>query len=184
MSRCDRQIVVDADVLQSAGEGGAAGSRQAASRDFLQAFLEDSDHCAVRTPELWSEWTKHWSKLARIWYRSLEAKKRVIRVTPTREVATQVAEVEATAPRENDRLALAKDGHLMRAALSTDRRIVSFDETVRQLAQSSCKSCKHLREVIWVNPNSQSENALGWLRSGAPDEPVRRLGGKRGGARS
>ena len=72
---------------------------------------------------------------------------------------------------------MLKDAHLIEAAVDTDRRVISCDETVRRLYRRVAPRVDDLREIIWVNPTKTAdEEPISWLQDGAPTDPQRMLG--------
>jgi hypothetical protein len=65
---------------------------------------------------------------------------------------------------------------LIAAAVETDRRVVSLDETARSLFQKHSDTLERLRDVVWVNPNKADETPIEWLEAGAPADAHRMLG--------
>jgi hypothetical protein len=168
---CDKRLIVDSNILQSSGSGGLQAKT---CRDFLSIFLMETEHCAVVTPEIWAEWRRHWSRMARSWVASMEARKRIVRVR-TADDGTREA-LERAARSEGERVAILKDVHLVEAAIATDRRIASMDEVMRGLLKVFAASIPQISQVMWVNPNILDEDCTEWLRSGAPLETNRTLG--------
>jgi hypothetical protein len=82
-------------------------------------------------------------------------------------LASGVPEQEATA--------LAKDAHLIAAALLTDRIIISRDEEARRLFGIACKRAGELGEILWANPEFEDEQVAAWLQRGARVEKKRKL---------
>jgi hypothetical protein len=68
--------------------------------------------------------------------------------------------------------AMMKDVHLLEAALATDKRIVSRDDTAR----NSFRGIRDVRLVVWVNPYRPEERAVEWLSRVARMESYRQLG--------
>ncbi|MHB1424139.1 MAG: hypothetical protein ACYC3I_13265 [Gemmataceae bacterium] len=84
------------------------------------------------------------------------------------------AEVAAS---EKDKAAMEKDAFLLEATEATnDRMVASLDEIARGLFRELCGKLPRLGKVVWVNPGSEEDSALEWLRRGAKPEPRRRLG--------
>jgi hypothetical protein len=142
---------------------------------FLKTLLVVEEICLVRTPEVYTEWTRHWSKFARSWYVSMEARKRVLRPTVTAVHQRTCKSIEDWAPSEPARLAILKDMHLLLAAISADQRIASLDETLRSILAASCADLPHLCNLLWLNPERPEERAEDWIRRGAPFEDARTL---------
>lgn len=175
MSRCDRSIVVDANLMRSAGGDSSTGQRPALCRDFLKTLLLLDRFCVVRTPDIYREWKRHWSRFARIWYVSMEARKKVLRPTILAFHEDVKNDLEAWAPSETERLAILKDAHLVVAALAADMRIASLDEALRSMLGASCANCSQVCDLLWTNPEIWEESAEEWLKNGAPVEASRTL---------
>jgi ABC-type iron transport system FetAB ATPase subunit len=103
------------------------------------------------------------------------ARRRVLKVDPTTSVLTE--NIKAASDHQRDRVALLKDAHLVDAALVTDRMIASLDETARSLLARACHRprLRLLGELVWVNPERESSEALVWLQRGAPPEASKEL---------
>lgn len=90
------------------------------------------------------------------------------------ELRGAIAEFAAS---DRDRAAMGKDAFLLEAALVTSDRIVaSLDETARALFGALAGQMPRIGKIVWINPGSEDDSALAWLRSGAKLEPTRRLG--------
>jgi hypothetical protein len=84
--------------------------------------------------------------------------------------------IERKLKTENERLAVAKDMHLIEAALSTDSLVASADREVRGLLCAVCQAgVGELASVVWVDPTIPEEEVLEWLKDGAKSEPKRKL---------
>lgn len=168
-----RRLVIDADVARAAGERDVPRSRRC--RRFLLRALEICHRMAL-SPELAAEWRKHASGFTRSWLAQMRRKGKVVDVAdPTRhELRARVAGAAASA---RDEQIVAKDFHLVEAALATDRLVVSMDETVRQRLASMATKFAELKPVVWVNPETDDSSAVEWLEAGARPERDGRLGG-------
>ena len=71
---------------------------------------------------------------------------------------------------------VAKDVHLVEAALATDRLITSQDERVRSALRTASNNVGELKRIVWVNPTRGDEKPVDWLREGAKTEERRLLG--------
>lgn len=176
-------IVVDASVARAAGTTDFPTSRHC--RDFLYG-LRDSDKChCVFTPELMDEWKKHASLLSAKWRTSMYSRRRVIDLAVAdndqlREHMNKCAETIAGQAEETRRqkiaAALAKDAHLVEAAVQAGNRVASLDDTVRGYLHICVKSHAELKRIVWVNPGNTDEQAIAWIQSGAPLDRQRMLG--------
>ncbi len=77
---------------------------------------------------------------------------------------------------ENQRQAMHKDRFLLEAALETDKRIASLDETARALYHILALHVAYLQAIVWVNPDKAEEQCLRWLKEGAKNDSFRCLG--------
>ena len=84
--------------------------------------------------------------------------------------------IEETASSEKKRAAMLKDIHLVEAALQADKIVISMDDTVRHCLHDIAFSIGVLKHIIWVNPYTGEDNAIGWLQDGAKPEKERLLG--------
>jgi hypothetical protein len=71
---------------------------------------------------------------------------------------------------------MEKDRCLVEAALLSEKRIASLDNSVRTHFQNYRDSLPELRSICWVNPGTTDEDLCDWLRAGAPIERSRTLG--------
>lgn len=172
-ARDSKRLVIDADVAQASGDEGATHPRAINCRDFLKGVML-ANHKIVMSREIRDEWKEHHSGFARRWLVSMDARRKVVRVTPSQDntlrdkvtnTTSDAAEIEA----------MEKDFHLIQAALATDRCVVSLDETIRSHFKRAAQSVSDIREVVWVNPNRAEEQPLLWLQNGAPSETDRQL---------
>jgi hypothetical protein len=165
--------VVDADILRSAGELGEHTSRPVRCSNFL-TVLAASGHSVVITAEILGEWRRHRSRFGATWLRTMFARRRVAKVVA---VDSGLAACADAAKLSNRRKAeVAKDAHLLGAALATDSVLTSLDEAARANVLTIIKAghCKHLSAVTWVNPEKDSD-AVSWLQDGAPSAAPFRL---------
>ncbi len=147
-------------------------------RDFLQTVY-DTRHKMVMTQDIRAEWDKHASKatFARRWLTNMRRFKRIADVSISPNTADLRNEIDyENVQSEKQRKAMHKDCRLLEAALATDKRVASLDETVRALYHSLAARVTSLREVIWVNPDKPEEESISWLKGGAKSTPSRCLG--------
>lgn len=155
-------LVVDADIVCSAGETRAHDQRPRRCAEFLEAILTHG-HTIILTNDLFEEWRRRRSRFATSWLRSAFARKRVQWVTPSSSLLRDKfndLDIAAT-----ERAAMQKDRHLIDAALASDRRIASLDETARALftAAAATPQLRVITNVMWVNPELGSDRAVEWL---------------------
>jgi hypothetical protein len=100
----------------------------------------------------------------------------VVDLDPDAVLRKQIAD---TATDDESREAMLKDCRLLEAALTTDRSVVSLDETARHLFVNAARSVPQIRRLVWVNPTVPAERAENWLERGArPDEHRHLTNGK------
>ena len=69
-----------------------------------------------------------------------------------------------------------KDVHLLEAALATDKIVASMDNNARDAYAHVSQQIGEIRDILWVNPETEEDSCVGWLDRGAPVEPERQLG--------
>jgi hypothetical protein len=166
-----RRLVIDACVA------GAAGLTEHPTSSSCRQFLEtvrDVCHRVVFTEEIRLEWRKHRSRFAWGWYRAMAARRKVIHVSPTPHVHVR-ALIQKLPVSEAQREEIRKDVHLIEAAIQTDHTIISSDERARAPFREIARRVPSIRQVVWVNPTREEEDAIVWLKKGAPADKSRRL---------
>jgi hypothetical protein len=168
-----RVIVIDASIARSAGPENATHPTSKSCRDFLLSVLEVC-HRAAFSKELKAEWRKHQSSFARQWMTSMFARKKIERIESKSDdkLRALIQEIDVESVRE----AMLKDVHLVEAANASDGIVASLDETVRTLLRTHAISIASIRATCWVNPTVEAEEAIEWLKAGAPSESNRQLG--------
>jgi hypothetical protein len=71
---------------------------------------------------------------------------------------------------------MLKDEHLLDAALWTDKRILSMDNTVFNDFRELSNTVKKIGKILWLNPEIQTQECFSWLEASAPDKAEHRLG--------
>lgn len=84
-------------------------------------------------------------------------------------------EAENVTPEQKN--AMLKDCHLIEAAISTDKRIISLDEAARNLFVGLSDGIADMQDILWVNPVSDAEEVMTWL-NGVPNEAQWKLSHK------
>jgi hypothetical protein len=153
------RLVVDASVARAAGTTQAPISKNC--RITLLAIY-DEGHLVVMTNDINAEWRKHNSIYARKWLGSMVARKKVVRIDiePSLDLRKTIDQVDTS---EKNRQAMAKDVHLLEAALATDRKVLSLDDVVRTLFAKLCQQYSSIKLVLWLNPNTEAEQVIQWL---------------------
>lgn len=173
MAAPGRRLVVDADVAQSAGESSAERSRLC--RELLSA-IGSSLHRVVLSEKGDEEWRVHQSTYSRIWLRAMEVSGQVVRVKAhlPPEIEAAVLELFESARRTG----VAKDLHLIAAALETDRIVLSNEVRARRAMGEAARAVPDFATIHWANPTDPADSAIAWVADGARDEPSRQLGFK------
>lgn len=169
--RRTRRLVIDADVLQSAGESEHPVS--SACRSYLMTVLSVGHHI-VMTEAIQEEWRRHRSTYSRKWLTQMWGRKRIYRVEGERDVTLR-EQAERVLP-DDQREDVVHDIHLIEAAIATDRLVSSRDETARRVFKIASNDIRVIVEIVWVNPTRACEEPIEWLRNGARAESHRRLG--------
>ncbi len=158
-------LVIDASVAEAAGTSEPSPPNAARCRDFLAA-TRNICHCIAWSEAIVAEWDKHKRGFAARWLLSMRRLRKLQRVRDERVEPLR----EAIEQHSNDpdvvRIML-KDAHLIEAALATDLRIASLDETARGHFGRLAASLPALRQIMWVNPVAQGEQPVKWLKMGA-----------------
>jgi hypothetical protein len=142
-------------------------------RVVLEVTLE-TGHTVVLSPEGSKEWRKHASGFSRRWLVEMFARRQVLRVESGESlIGSRLSRLPLSASALR---AIAKDIHLLEAALATDRIVISRDEEVRRLFREACGEVREIRQVSWANPEIEVEGVADWVREGARAEAKRRLG--------
>ena len=121
-----------------------------------------------------AEWDQHQSNFAAAWLLTMAnlRKLRSVKDDPLeglREAIRGHSQDQGVTKR------MLKDSHLIEAALATDSRVASGDENARGHFGRLAATHEPLQRIIWVNPVKEDEQAIGWLKAGAPLEGTRRL---------
>ena len=168
-------LVIDADVARAAGGEKATAIVSVNCTHFLQTFQNDTTHHIVMTTKLSKEWEKHQSNYTTAWLANMIATKRfhVIKLSDNQLLYNKIFVLSNPESEINEML---KDIHLLEIALITDKTIISLDETVRKLFAKASNQVGEIKSIIWVNPvKIESEQAIDWLKAGAPFESHRQL---------
>jgi hypothetical protein len=166
-------LVIDADVAQAAGSPESKHPRGIRCREVLMA-VRGVCHRMAWSQAIKAEWDIHAAKSQFAWTWLLS----MMRLNKLRPVelpgAGLAGAIGASALDDGVKAILVKDCHLVEAALATDSRVVSLDETARGHFVSIAATIEELKPIMWVNPETD-EDAVRWLEAGAPDDKKRRL---------
>lgn len=166
-------IVVDASISRAAGGGDATHPAAKQSRLFLLEFLNQKFLLAINEP-IRMEWDKHQSRFSMEWRAAMLRKGRIRKVSNHQNHELRRA-VEGFSLDPHIGEIMMKDVHLLEAALVSDQRIASLDETVRWHFARLSVSFTGVGPVLWTNPSKPSDQSVEWLERGAPDERDKRL---------
>ena len=168
-----RRLVIDADVVHSAGETEHPVS--SACRRFLETVL-DVGHQVVMTDAIMAEWRHHMSRYSRRWRRQMYGRKRVYRIEMEKERDDNLRGRIDAAVHRDQKAIIAKDVHLIEAAIAMDQLVTSKDESARDAFKDASNGVVGLKQIVWVNPTCDNETPIDWLRNGARAEAHRQLG--------
>ncbi|MBZ0280468.1 MAG: hypothetical protein K8L97_06980 [Anaerolineae bacterium] len=175
-------LVIDTSVMLAAGGENAFHPVPVMCRNFLQEVMK-SGHSIIMTDELLIEWnryhltTKSFIPKSPAWYATMERKGKVRRISgkterqELREAIFQAIEKQAIE-------AVRKDMRLIEAALLADEIVASKDDKMRGHFRRAAVQVEKLQAIVWVNPTTQEENCIIWLREGALTDAERTLGYK------
>ena len=166
-----RRLVIDADVVHSAGE--TAHPISSACRRFLETVL-DVGHHVVMTDAILAEWRHHMSRYSRRWRRRMYGRRLVIQIEVNEDEILR-GRIDAAVHRDQKAI-VDKDIHLIEAAIATDRLVTSKDESARGVFKDASDEVVDLQQIVWVNPTKDEETLIEWLRNGARAEAHRMLG--------
>lgn len=74
---------------------------------------------------------------------------------------------------DSAKAAMLKDCHMIEAALCSDMRIVSMDDTAKALYNEASIRIRELQQICWVNPLDNPLELKIWLEDGAPTENIK-----------
>jgi len=153
----------------------------ARSRDALRAILTIC-HRVCLSPELRAEWKRHQSRFARGWLTRMYARRKVIHCVPP--PCDHILDDVRTLPQttQADFEAIAKDIHLVAAALATpDAAVLSGDNRVAAAIRKVCTdtataTSRVVAHVLWINPVADHMTLHAWMLETGPAQPHWRLG--------
>ena len=170
--KVSKALVVDASVLQSAGDTEHEVSKSC--REFLESARKIC-HRVVMTGDLSDEWKRHRTWFTRRWLREIFGCRKQVPCEPDRDEGLRMRILDAVEG-ERNKAAVEKDMHLIEAAMANDKRVVSRDDAVRDILRVAAGRVSELRPLVWVNPANEAESAIAWLEGGAEVEVERTLG--------
>lgn len=168
-----RCFVIDASIARAAGSLASEHPTGTRCREFLQA-IRGVCHRIAWNSALKAEWEKHQSAFAQTWLVSMFKLKKV-RLVADDEREDIRASIHQHSTDPSVVTAMLKDTHLVEAALESDHRVASLDETVRGHFARLGATCAEFQQIVWVNPVEEAESCATWLESGAPENDQFRL---------
>ncbi len=167
-----RRLVIDADVVHSAGETDHPIS--SACRRFLETVL-DVGHQVVMTDAIMTEWRNHLSRYSRRWRRQMYGRRRVYRIDQAKERDNNLRNRIDVVVHRDQKAIVAKDVHLIEAAFATDQLVTSKDGSARGVFKDASDGVVELKQIVWVNPACANEEPIKWLENGARAEAHRMI---------
>jgi len=174
-------LVIDTSVMFAASTKALnLPSPSQACADFLIEILK-LGHSVIMTDEILEEWdrynltTKSFDPKLAAWYPTMRRKGKIRRHfgnTQNEELRQIIfATIDPNAVE-----AVRKDMRLIEAAILADELVASRDEKMRGHFGRASLKVEALQVIVWVNPSTQEENCMIWLREGAPADKERMLG--------
>lgn len=181
-------LVIDASVSGMTGGGVVAeDTPQGKCRRCLRA-VQANQYDIFFYPQTWEEWRRHRSEYAKEWLQKMYSRKRVTikheDEIPESNLGARVQrlvgkQVELEILSDAVCTIMLKDCHLLEASLAADKVVISLDDKVRFHFSVATESIGEIREIVWVNPNKEEEDAISWLEEGAEPDKHRQLGFQR-----
>ena len=158
------EFVVDVSVMCDAGQ--SESDRQKACREVLGAIRRG--HRIAWSDQLEDEWRRQrvQPQFARQWLVEMERRQRVRRVGQVEPAAASAA-VGTLADGHERKGPMAKDLHLVEAALMADRVVISNDNRARGHFRWLLAQVQGAWGVAWANPTEPADACLSCLNSGA-----------------
>jgi len=143
-----RNLVVDASVMCSSGISEHPISK--ASREALDAILRICHHVVI-TGDIRDEWKRHTSGYSQTWHVAMESKNKVHTLDAVDTVELLEAMV-ASSMNSSDYKRVEKDAHIINAALSADKVIVTHDDELKRTLEKYGPLASISARINWVNP--------------------------------
>ncbi len=161
-------IVIDADIMRSAGTSEHPHSRTA--REVLET-IRDGNHRMVKCAPLRAEYRKHQSRFATTWLATMTARKQSVHWTYEEDAVLRKTLVKALPPDSPSKeIAVLKDAHLLEAAAATGKRIISKDKTARDLFRLACPVRGSHRHILWGEMTLSAGAVIDWVKSGCVEQ--------------
>lgn len=153
--------IIDANVLQSAGETSATFS--VAAREILREIL-DCGTCIVLDQLLDSEWRRHCSKYSLKWLAQMVSRGQIVNIVCDSRHAGELARVLRRLEMTKQAVA-QKDYHLLEVAITLDVVVLSFEVQCRNIYCEMIAHYEPISRIYWVSPLDTSE-IVRYLRRG------------------
>jgi predicted nucleic acid-binding protein len=166
-----QRLVIDASVLHAASADGSSHPIGSRCRDTL-ILIREGRHAVAVTDEIIEEWNLHSSKFARAWRIAMNARRKTVpvRSSDCTDVLTVVRRSKQLSEQEVN--AVEKDMHLVAAARSASRSILSLDEITRAILRKLGSETRALDDFMWANPVSEFDLLRAWLNDKEPASPL------------
>jgi hypothetical protein len=126
------------------------------------------------SPAIKVEWDRHQSSFALQWLVTMMNLQKLWHVKDEQSEQLRDA-IQGHSLDLNLTAIMLKDAHLLDAALATDSRVASLDDTARGHFRRLAAKLDALKSIMWVNPVVEKESAIDWLERGAPPKPSLRV---------
>jgi hypothetical protein len=166
-------LVRDASIAHAAGTLKSSDPTGSRCSDFLIA-VRGVCHRMAWSEAIKAEWDQHRSVFAEQWLVTMMNLRKLQPVQAESSAELREA-IEEYSKDRNVVDKMLKDSHLFEAALATDLRIASWDENARGHFTRLAATFAPLRQIMWVNPVTEGEQAVKWLEAGTPAKRSRRL---------
>lgn len=145
------KLVIDADVMQSAGNSVAPVSSNA--RKVLVEMKNNGDK-AYFCQKLWGEWKNHSSKFSLQWISSMVASRKLVKVTITDDTENHLM----THPHSKQRSAAIKDCHLIEISSLADKIIISNDSLAKNAFSALLDNRSKFNNIYWMSPTNDIDH--------------------------
>jgi rRNA-processing protein FCF1 len=153
-TRNKRLLVIDTSVVCAAGQ--TEHPISSACREILYAVLNICHHAAVTT-SMQKEWKDHMSHVSILWRSSMHVRKKLKTNFQPEKVFLDCSQLS-----DGDRHTIEKDWHMLEAALSADRVILTRDNSFRRALEKTPQGARLLSSITWIDPMA---NGLESVRS-------------------
>jgi hypothetical protein len=178
MSRLNsKQLVLDANLSKGIGDmrfNPLEQTQGGAFRKLLEAVREEG-HIAVFNRQLRSEWMKHGSAWAKDKWLSVMERRGQTLDAEGAEYMDVCDSASRELSNEGERVALAKDYHLIQSALATGQLILSDELVFPRLVAQASRAVAKLKDLYYANPSEEGESCRLWVKAGAENQPERRI---------